>query len=183
MILYAGDVRRPPRPPFEARSRSERICPMCGETPSGSRRRRWHAECAEMWHYVAFPQIAIELLVRAHGDRCWACRKTRAERIAEQHARVEAGLQPYARPTALELEHVRPLWSLMPAERLELKWWLPFNLQLLCRECHLAKSAREARERYALQNPEGSLARRMRIQQHGYDPLDPNPQLWREAAS
>lgn len=93
-----------------------------------------------MWHYVAFPQVAVGLLVQAHGQICWGCR---------------------ARNRPLELEHVRPLWSLTPAERLELKWWLPFNLQLLCRECHRAKTAREARERYDLRNPDSpSVLRR-----------------------
>lgn len=121
-------VRTPPRPPFEGRAG----CPMCGEKPK-EKRRRWHPECVEMWHYIAFPQIAISLLVKLHGRKCWSC----------------------GRVGALELEHIRPLWSLSDEERRDLKWWLPFNLQLLCRECHAAKTAREARERF------GIVARRL----------------------
>lgn len=49
----------------------------------------------------------------------------------------------------LEVEHVRPLWSLDEVERLELRWWLPFNLQLLCVPCHRAKTKREAGARAA----------------------------------
>lgn len=49
-----------------------------------------------------------------------------------------------------QVDHVRPLWSLSGAERVELRWWLPFNLQLLCRPCHAAKTAREAAERARL---------------------------------
>lgn len=156
-----GDVRALPPRPFGGQTRNGRkVCPMCGEL-STSKRGWWHPVCAQIWSLASSPQLAwVEL--RKEANCCWECR---------------------ARGRTLEVEHVRPLWSLTPAERREFKWWLPFNLQLLCRECHRAKSAREARERYALQNPEGSLARRMRIQQHGYDPLDPNPQLWREAAS
>lgn len=82
-----------------------------------------------MWNLATNPRFAIHELVRNIGARvCWGCG---------------------ARDRALELEHIRPLWSLTAAERLELKWWLPFNLQLLCRECHRAKSARETRQRFA----------------------------------
>lgn len=138
---FYRDVRVPPRPPFTTAPYRDgrRVCPMCGEL-SKSKRGWWHQECAETWHYAAWPQTAIALLTTAHGDRCWSCCRTRAERIA-------AGVQP----SALELEHIRPLWSLTPTERLELKWWLPFNLQLLCRECHRAKTAAESRERFDLQ--------------------------------
>lgn len=132
---------------------------MCGEL-STAKRGWWHPECAETWKLAAFPRFAFGAL-RLEGNRCWRCD---------------------ARDRALELEHIRPLWSLTPAERLELKWWLPFNLQLLCRECHRAKTAHEAADRYARDYPEGSLAVRRRIAQHGHDPLDPNPQLWADSA-
>jgi 5-methylcytosine-specific restriction endonuclease McrA len=105
---------------------------MCGEIAPG-KRGWWHPACVEMWHYIAFPQNAISLLVKAHGRICWECRK-----------RGEGLIYP------LELEHVKPLWSLSATERLEHKWWLPFNLQLLCRDCHALKTAREAKERAAI---------------------------------
>ncbi len=114
-------VRRPPRPPHEGSG----SCPMCGEKPE-QKRRRWHPECVELWHYIAFPQRALSLLIKMHGRRCWSCGHV-------------GGF--------LELEHIRPLWSLTEAERREYRWWLPFNLQLLCTPCHRAKTAREARER------------------------------------
>lgn len=92
-----------------------------------------------MWNLATSPRYAWSEL-RKQADCCWQCR---------------------ARGRALEVEHVRPLWSLTPSERLELKWWLPFNLQLLCRDCHRAKTAREARERYDAQNPDSpSVLRR-----------------------
>ena len=50
-----------------------------------------------------------------------------------------------------QVDHVRPLWSLSPEDRLELRWWLPFNLQLLCQPCHREKSAWESRLRPAVQ--------------------------------
>lgn len=68
-------------------------------------------------------------MVATHGRICWGC-GARGDHLF------------------LELEHIRPLWSLTPEERLEHRWWLPYNLQLLCRPCHRAKTAREARERF-----------------------------------
>lgn len=47
----------------------------------------------------------------------------------------------------VDVDHVRPLWSLTDQERTELRWWLPFNLQLLCHDCHKAKTKREAAQR------------------------------------
>jgi 5-methylcytosine-specific restriction endonuclease McrA len=50
----------------------------------------------------------------------------------------------------LFVDHVRPRWSLTEQQRGELRWWLPFNLQLLCGRCHADKTAREAAERAEL---------------------------------
>lgn len=55
----------------------------------------------------------------------------------------------------LAVDHVVPLWNLTDAERLELKWWLPFNLQLLCRRCHRAKTKREAGRRAEIARESG----------------------------
>lgn len=99
-------------------------CPLCGELETRPRA-TWHRACVELWHLAAWPQRALAILRRLHGDSCWGCGRKRA----------------------LELEHIRPLWSLTAEERLELRWWLPFNQQLLCRDCHRQKTAHEARER------------------------------------
>lgn len=100
---------------------------MCGEKPT-TKRARWHPVCVELWKLAAWPVVQLAHLLKTHGRICWGCG---------------------ARDLFLELEHIRPLWSLDDRERLELKWWLPFNLQLLCRDCHRAKTAREATERAA----------------------------------
>ena len=121
-------TRQPPPRPFENVPRDgRRVCPMCGE-PSGKSHAWWHQLCADIWNLAAHPRFAFDEL-RKQADCCWQCR---------------------TRTAALEVEHIRPLWSLTPAERLELKWWLPFNLQLLCRDCHRAKTAAESRERFDL---------------------------------
>ncbi len=135
------DVPQPPRPPFERAPLRDgrRVCPMCGDV-TASRRGWWHRECAALWNLATRPPVALRDLKAIAGSRCWSC-----------------GLEGY-----VELEHIRPLWSLTPDERRELRWWLPFNQQLLCAPCHKAKSAREARERYDAQNPDTPAVRRRR---------------------
>ena len=83
----------------------------------------------DLWNIATSGQAAYHHLVELHGPACWGCGDTTHE---------------------LEVEHVRPLWSLTDTERLELRWWLPYNLQLLCVPCHRAKSRREAGERAML---------------------------------
>lgn len=121
-------VRTPPRPPFE---HTPRACALCGTPPEG-RRRSWCSDwCVELWFIATSGDAAHKHLVRLHGRTCWGC--------------AAAGPD-----VVLEVEHVRPLWSLTDAERLELRWWLPFNLQLLCVPCHRAKTRAEAAQRAAV---------------------------------
>lgn len=68
--------------------------------------------------------------------------------VAASRANTNADAEP------LDVDHVRPLWSLDDTERAELRWWMPSNLQLLCGTCHKAKTAAEAAERAALRRGE-----------------------------
>lgn len=109
---------------------------MCGTTPLPGRRRSWCSDaCVDLWNLATMPRVQLSQLVALHGPGCWSC--------GSDH-------------DGLEVEHVRPLWSLTDDERGELRWWLPFNLQLLCRTCHRAKTAREAGERAARRRAESS---------------------------
>lgn len=144
------DHREPPDPPFALAP--GRICRMDG-VPLTGRRRRWCSDaCAETWVHVNQPAwCAWRFRLDTFGDRparCFGCGRT-AREATVANVEIRAGLLEdrlyHVRP--LELDHVKPLWSLTAGERLELKWWLPFNLQLLCHWCHAAKSAEEARRR------------------------------------
>lgn len=120
-------VRKPPRPPFDRRPAG--WCRMCGVAVTGRRITWCSDECALLWSACTSNVAALHLLVDVHGWRCWCC----------------------GRPSpVLEVDHVRPLWSLDEHERGELRWWLPFNLQLLDPACHRAKTRAEAAERAAL---------------------------------
>jgi hypothetical protein len=181
--------REPPRPPFE--NAPTGTCRMCGASPLPKRKRRWCSDaCAETWVHVNQPAwCSWRFRLDTFGQRearCFECGATEKEALAahpESIVRVKGTsvTQEMVRSQVawhpLELDHIRPLYSLNDEERLQLRWWLPFNLQLLCHWCHAAKSAREARERWAAANPDGALARRMRVEKHGYDPLDPQMSL------
>lgn len=119
-------IRRPPKPAtWDAPG-----CRMCGTTDLPPRRRSWCSDaCVDLWQIASTPAFAAAHLAKLHGPACWGCGAT------DQRT---------------ELEHVRPLWSLTDEERTELRWWLPFNLQLLCVPCHRTKSAAEAGQRAAL---------------------------------
>lgn len=120
-------VRRPPRPPHE---RTKGACSMCGTSPLPGRRRSWCSDaCVDLWNLAASPAFAKGQLLALHGAVCWTCGR---------------------QDPAVELEHARPLWALTEEERAELRWWLPFNLTLMCPPCHRAKSRAEAAERAAL---------------------------------
>jgi hypothetical protein len=159
-----GSVRRPPRPPFET---TAGVCSMCGG-PLPGRRRSWCSDdCVDIWNVATRQPDALRHLVELHGRECWACgdRWTLRERTAVE---LLGGVLPANRvhgercyvdvvhgppcptPVRLEVDHIRPLWSLNDEERRELRWWLPYNLQLLCGLCHKAKTRAEAAERARL---------------------------------
>lgn len=143
--LLAGDHRRPPPYPFEHRV-SAGGCAFCGKQRPKGRRRYCGERCGELADVPWRNSYALYIIGRDRfGDdppRCANCGMTEAEAAAAHGlARGEAIWRP------LEVDHRRPLYSLDDAERLDLRWWLPENLDLLCHWCHVAKSAREARDR------------------------------------
>lgn len=116
---------------------------MCGTDQLPPRRRSWCSdECVNLWLLASDPQTATAQLLELHGSTCWACGTSHRE--AEDWDGEQRLL-----PVRLELEHVRPLWSLTDDERQQLRWWLPYNLQLLCEPCHRAKTSHEAGVRAA----------------------------------
>lgn len=137
-------VRKPPPPPFKG---TKGVCSLCGAALTG-RRTSWCSDaCVELWFIATTPSNAHGQLVAIHGRGCWACGATtrNGERLDDWRPVEERLVGPPAPwPVELEVDHIRPLWSLTDGERTELRWWLPFNLQLLCPECHKTKTKAEA---------------------------------------
>lgn len=128
--LRRNEIRRPPPLPFRGKRGLvvvdglivERLCSLCGGPVPRGRFTWCGQECIDVWNTAALPTFARAQLVELHGDLCWGCWDE----------------------TNCEVDHVRPLWSLDDDERLQLRWWLPSNLQLLGHKCHTAKTSREA---------------------------------------
>lgn len=144
-------ARIPPRPPFE---HLKGVCAMCGGELAG-RRRSWCSDaCVNLWFLATDRGTQLRQLTDLQGQECWECEQRVSYPSYHQAYRRNYrwyGMQGPPKPVGvrLEVDHVRPLWSLTDPERLELRWWLPFNLQLLCRSCHAAKTKREAGDRAA----------------------------------
>lgn len=112
-------------PPLPFADAPTGVCRLCGGTCTGRRRTWCGPECVWVWQCATSAPVARTALVGVLGDICWGC-----------------GNEP-----GTDVDHVRPLWSLTEAERLELRWWGLFNLQLLGPLCHKAKTRAEARQR------------------------------------
>lgn len=117
-------VRNPPRLPFNRAG----VCRLCGADVVAPRRSWCSQACVDIWWMATSSDRARRDLV-AFYPGCWECGELES---------FDVGVQ---------VDHVVPLWNLTVAERLELKWWLPFNLQLLCDRCHAVKTKREAGRR------------------------------------
>lgn len=137
-------------------------CRLCGD-PIGGRRISWCSdECGQIYMAMANQTLFGPQLVALHGHACWTCGATTSPARAwlvgsiRQWSRLWESGRPVVRygpppPVTLEfdVDHIRPLWSLTGDERGEPRWWLPGNLQLLCRSCHRDKSRVEAGHRAA----------------------------------
>lgn len=124
-------------------------CRLCASTNLEPRRVYWCSQaCVDLWTLATSSNAQRWQLVELHGHACWECGET--WRPGVRHEWTGLVGPPAPRPVELAVDHVRPLWSLSDVERQQLRWWLPFNLQLLCTTCHAAKTRREAGERAAL---------------------------------
>ena len=101
----SADLRSPPRPAYEGVAG---CCSLCGRSPLPGRRRSWCSdECVLMWQLATDTNVVKQHFHGLGLRCCWSCGRT-GQRF--------------------QVDHVRPLWSLSPEDRLELRWWLPFNL-------------------------------------------------------
>lgn len=127
--------RKPCYPPTWDDNRANGNCKWCDEPlprnkdDSISKVRRWHAECKK---------IASLLLVGGlYWARFWL--EHRDGKICRSCKKSDCG--------PLELDHVRPLWSVDRDAPDAWKFWTLENLQLLGTPCHKIKTAREAKVR------------------------------------
>lgn len=112
-----------------------------------------------IWWVASNGPAALAHLTDLHGWVCWVCDLREEPGYYFVSTWAHSTYQPTLGPpppqvVTLEVDHVRPIWTLSDEDRLELRWWLPFNLQALCRPCHRAKTAHEAAERARIKRGE-----------------------------
>lgn len=163
------DHRRPPMPQPQPRG----TCQWCAEAifyPAKHKRagepnlrRTWHAECATKYLIATQSNAQRNACWKRDQGKCAACSVV-AVRTKFRHQgtywpdRGRDGAVSYVWPERVDLwdaDHIRPLWS-APADMALADrdvWFGLENLQTLCRACHKAKSAREAKERASVRRP------------------------------
>ena len=150
-------VRTPPRRPYDELG----TCSLCGTETAGRRRTWCSGRCVDVWlaatgklstHGIAAmlddydgpnqsPHLAWEYIDLPTRPQPWPDHRLKGY----GYRCVECNTWHYH--TEIQVDHVRPLWSLTAEERTDLKWWGPQNLQILCTPCHAAKTRKEAAER------------------------------------
>lgn len=151
-------------------------CRWCGEKivvdGKQSRRLNWHPECAKTYHLHAFMPVQRRFLSERQGGRCAACQMALPHWHVRFHAREYTAI--YRSSHALgEVDHVIPLWKVRTLDAAALvKYFGPDNLQMLCKPCHVAKTAREAGERAhfnAMAKKAKQPARKGTMRSRGFD--------------
>lgn len=133
--------RKPPMPPWFAAPRY-RCCRWCN-LPVVGRAKWWHPECSRLFH------IAIWM------DAPW-----HFARIEEHYANGNVVCALCGKSgwyESMELDHIVPLI----ADHSHIRCWMPANLQFLCHDCHVAKTARDMqmlRESRRAVSPRGLFA-------------------------
>lgn len=164
-------VRKPPLPQYFYRHRSGQ-CRWCGGDIEPRLKRdgqphkqqpTFHPDCLAEWKVVAFPDIMRRRVWdRDHG----ICAHCGLNTDALENRKLVVGrrdvfsvsdgrgdMWPRCRFSAVRWEadwfadHIVPLWSVDRGQPNAIRFWQLGNIQTLCRDCHAAKTAKEAGDR------------------------------------
>ena len=142
--------RAPPKPIWY-RDPGKGNCRWCGEPVTG-RRQCWHNACLIEYKKLFWPGVMRRLMFeRAHGT-CQQCGKLLSSRclLEKQRLTTEISIDHrHIRSKRYHLDHIVPLVDYPPDPHDPYAAWRESNLQILCEDCHKAKTAHEANERAA----------------------------------
>lgn len=163
--------RRPPMPP----SQRAGACQWCAGAilyPAGHKRagepnlrRAWHPECVVAFFIATRSVNQRDVCWQRDQGRCRACGVVAVRRgwargldyypWDARHGSGRATQVSWDELHEWDADHIRPLWSAPADMGLQDRdaWFGLENLQTLCRECHKAKTAREAAERSTARRP------------------------------
>jgi 5-methylcytosine-specific restriction endonuclease McrA len=104
-------------------------CRFCGkpiiENKKQNKRKNWHRECLSIWFICSDPKIARKYVWDKFKGVCQGC-----------------GKSSWTYYDKWEVNHIKPLY-----EAVNITYWYPENLELLCVDCHKAVSKKQAGER------------------------------------
>lgn len=160
--------RRPPMPPRPPRG----TCKWCADAilyPAGHKRageaekRNWHPGCVTKYLIATQSQAQRKACWERDRGKCAGCGVVATKPGWRRGGTVYmygylTGEYSAVWPVTIDLwdaDHITPLWS-APADMAlsdRERWFGLENLQTLCRACHKAKSAREAKERAEVKRP------------------------------
>lgn len=137
-------------------------CRWCGEPITvGRKGRSWHGgkygepNCVREFQLHTVRPIQFAFVSERDGLKCWDCSEVPEKWISDRCNHMRGGdpiyvgvFWPIRRGTALELEHMAPLWSVahLPADERRPFFYVT-NLRLRCPTCHAKKSRAESRDR------------------------------------
>ena len=145
----------PPWPGDRARSRGQKVCRLCARGNLPTNRHSWHPKCSRLATAIYNVWGSLSWCLRRQEGKCNVCQTQLA---------VKDGKYDYNHYWQVkhrtEIDHIVPFWKvdMMPREKQTIRYWLPGNLQALCRSCHAAKTKREAGERSRARSAQAELA-------------------------
>lgn len=140
--------RTPPKPPWFDNPGKKR-CRWC-QRPTPKGRNRWHKACLHDYKLIFWPEETRRFVFERDQGTCQGCGALLAWACVLQPMIWIGEIQtPWHRMNGREwhVDHIVPLVDFDHREDDPLAAWRMSNLQLLCLECHKAKTAREARAR------------------------------------
>ena len=147
--------RKPPKPPwFDNPGKGN--CRWCGYY-TGTKQTKWHRECLADYKFIFWPEIARKSMWERSMGFCAGCGELLADRCVWEHP-VNAHGEPTKRHIEKQwgnrlldiqtakwhLDHIIPLCDFPHDPQNPYAPWRESNLQILCEDCHKAKTAREA---------------------------------------
>lgn len=155
--------RLPSKPPwFDDPGKGN--CRWCGKPVTEKGRRTWHSECIQEYRFLFWPQVTKTIMWERSMGVCADCGSLMSHRCRLGEPYDQDGFprlrhefyNPLMRNAAVllptkkakfHLDHIIPLADYPHDPQDPYAAWRESNLQILCEDCHKAKTAREATKR------------------------------------